>query len=124
MKGRNMLEEKMEEKKEKKEIQKSQTKKDVSKKTTKTNKTQSSNTSKHSKAQNAAKHSKTQNSNSEKYKKEQEILIYFNGIVEDLFPARIIHVGKIEIKKEKSDAIIPENILTTYYNTINNSQGD
>ena len=60
----------------------------------------------------------------EKYKKEQEILIYFNGIVEDLFPARIIHVGKIEIKKEKSDAIIPENILTTYYNTINNSQGD
>ncbi len=54
------------------------------------------------------------------YKKGQEILIYFNGIVTDTYPGSISQVGKIEITKEQTDRTIPDEYLE-YYNTPDNN---
>lgn len=54
------------------------------------------------------------------FKQGQEILIYFDGIIEESFPAQINNVGKIEIVKEKSDNEIPEEVLRFYYNSEDN----
>ena len=49
------------------------------------------------------------------FKQGQEILIYYNGIVEETFPARPSGVTKIEIIKEKSNKQIPDNVLNFFY---------
>ena len=49
------------------------------------------------------------------FKKGQEILIYFSGMVADSFPGQIGKPGKIEIVKETSDTKIPDNVLRFYY---------
>ena len=49
------------------------------------------------------------------FKKGQEILVYFDGIVNATYPGGINKVGKIEIIKEESNIEIPENILTYCY---------
>lgn len=54
------------------------------------------------------------------FKQGQEILIYFDGIIAESFPAQINNVGKIEIVKEKSDNEIPEDVLRFYYNSEDN----
>ena len=54
------------------------------------------------------------------FKQGQEILIYFDGIIAESFPAQINNVGKIEIVKEKSDNEIPEDVLRLYYNSEDN----
>jgi len=50
------------------------------------------------------------------FKQGQEVLIYFDGMIAESYPAQIHKVGKIKILKEKSDVAIPENILR-YYNS-------
>lgn len=54
------------------------------------------------------------------FKQGQEVLIYFNGMIAESYPAQIHHVGKIEIVKEKSDITIPESVLKFYYSSRNN----
>ena len=56
----------------------------------------------------------------EKYKKGQEIYVYFDGNVEKVGNLKIDNVKKIEIIKEKSDTKIPEEILKYYYNQVDN----
>ncbi len=51
------------------------------------------------------------------FKKEQEILIYFDGNVMETYPAQLGNIGKIEIIKEKSDINIPDEILRFCYNS-------
>lgn len=54
------------------------------------------------------------------FKQGQEILIYFDGIVAESYPAQIHNVGKIEIIKEKSDIEIPKRVLIYCYSSNNN----
>ena len=54
------------------------------------------------------------------FEKGQEILIYFDGMVLDSYPAQLGNIGKIEIVKEKSDMTIPDNILRYCYNSKDN----
>lgn len=49
------------------------------------------------------------------FKEGQEVLIYFDGMIAESYPAQIYNVGKIKIVKEKSDVSIPENVLRYYY---------
>lgn len=50
------------------------------------------------------------------FKYGQEILIYFDGMVADSFPAQIYNVGKIEIVKDTSDITIPNDVIRYYNN--------
>lgn len=50
------------------------------------------------------------------FKQGQEVLIYFDGMIAESYPAQIHKVGKIKILKEETDVAIPENILR-YYNS-------
>ena len=52
------------------------------------------------------------------FKQGQEILIYYNGFVMEVFPARPSGVSKIEIIKEKSDKQIPDDVLNFFYNNV------
>ena len=54
------------------------------------------------------------------FKKGQEVLIYFNGDIMETYPAQPCGVGKIEVIKEKSDILIPENILRFCYSSKDN----
>lgn len=54
------------------------------------------------------------------YKQGQEILIYYNGMIDSMFPGLIGKPGKIKIKKEKSNIEIAESILRYAYSSINN----
>lgn len=54
------------------------------------------------------------------YKQGQEVIIYYNGMVDSMFPGHIGNPGKIEIKKEKSNVEIPESILRYAYSSIDN----
>ena len=49
------------------------------------------------------------------FKKGQELLIHYNGMILESYPAQLGNVGKIEITKENSDVVIPDNILRTFY---------
>ena len=51
------------------------------------------------------------------FKQGQEVLIYFDGIVADSFPAQIHNVGKIEIVAEQSEVEIPDDVTRYYNNT-------
>lgn len=53
------------------------------------------------------------------FKQGQEILIYFDGMVMETYPAQLGKVEKIEIIKEKSDTQIPESILRYCYSSKN-----
>ena len=50
----------------------------------------------------------------------QEVLIYFNGVIEPVQPKTIDTVGKIEIIKENSDISIPESALRNFYSSFDN----
>lgn len=54
------------------------------------------------------------------FKKDQEILIYFDGNVMETYPAQLGNIGKIEIIKEKSDIKIPDEIIRFCYNSKDN----
>lgn len=54
------------------------------------------------------------------YKKGQEVLIYFDGIIMTTYPGQIGNVGKIEIVKDESDIQIPDKILRYAYSSRNN----
>ena len=49
------------------------------------------------------------------FKQGQEIEIYYNGFVMEMFPARPSGVSNIKIIKEKSDKQIPENVIKYFY---------
>lgn len=50
----------------------------------------------------------------------QEIEIYFDGMIMTSYPEQIRNVGKIEIIKEKSDISIPKDVLIRYYSSPDN----
>lgn len=50
------------------------------------------------------------------FKQGQDILIYYNGFIAQMYPGIPEGVTKIEIIKDKSDTEIPENILKYCYN--------
>lgn len=54
-----------------------------------------------------------------KFEKGQEILIYFNGVVLESYPAQLGNIGKIEIVKNESDVQIPDDIIRFCYNSEN-----
>ena len=54
------------------------------------------------------------------FKQGQEILIYTNGTVMETYPAQLGKAGKIKIVKEKSETVIPDNILRFCYSSRNN----
>lgn len=54
------------------------------------------------------------------FKQGQEILIYFDGIIAESYPAQIHNVGKIEILKEQSNIEIPKNVLKYCYSSRDN----
>lgn len=54
------------------------------------------------------------------FKQGQEVLIYFDGMIAQSYPAQIHNVNKIEIIKEKSDVAIPDDVLQYYYNSTKN----
>jgi len=53
-------------------------------------------------------------------KKGQEILIYYNGLFTGGPVPTISNVGKIEIIKEQSDMVIPDEAMKTFYNSYEN----
>ena len=53
-------------------------------------------------------------------KKGQKLLIYFDGIVLESYPAHLSNITKIEIIEEESNVEIPENILRYCYSSIDN----
>lgn len=55
-----------------------------------------------------------------RFKPNQEIAIYYDGSIADTYPAQFGNIGKIKIIKEKSDIIIPENILKYAYSSKSN----
>lgn len=54
------------------------------------------------------------------YKQGQEILIYYDGMVLTSYPGQIYNIGKIEIKKEKSDIEIPDKAFRYCYSSRDN----
>lgn len=54
------------------------------------------------------------------FKKGQEILIHYNGMILESYPAQFEDIGKIEITKEESDVEIPINILRYCYSSKDN----
>ena len=54
------------------------------------------------------------------FKQGQEIIIYYDGTIQETFPASIPHIQKIEIVKEKSDIEIPMSVLKFYNSSANN----
>lgn len=54
------------------------------------------------------------------FKQGQEVLIYFDGVVNTVYPGEINNVGKIEIVKEESDIYIPNDVLSYLYSSIDN----
>lgn len=53
------------------------------------------------------------------FREGQEVSIYFDGFIEETYPAGISGVNKIEITKEKSDVEIPKDILNRLNNILN-----
>lgn len=58
-----------------------------------------------------------ENAENLEFKPEQEILIYFDGMIMASYPAQISHVNRIEIVKEKSDVAIPDKEWKFCYNS-------
>lgn len=53
------------------------------------------------------------------FKQGQEILVYFDGMINETYPEQINNVEKIEIVKEESEVKIPNDILRYYYSSKN-----
>lgn len=51
------------------------------------------------------------------YQKGQILLVHFNGMIMETYPAQLGNVGKIEILNEKLDVTIPDSILRYCYST-------
>lgn len=58
--------------------------------------------------------------NNTKFKQGQEVLIYFDGIIAQSYPAQIHSVSKVDIIKEKSNIQIPEDVIKRLCNSLNN----
>lgn len=54
------------------------------------------------------------------YKQNQEVRVYYNGMINEMYPGSFAKVSKIEILKEDSDVIIPEKALKLFYSSRNN----
>lgn len=54
------------------------------------------------------------------YKQNQEIRIYFDGIINESYPGSFGKIFNIEILKENSDITIPEKALKYFYSSRNN----
>ena len=54
------------------------------------------------------------------FKQGQEILIYFDGMVMESYPAKLGKAQKIKIVKEKSDIKIPDETLRYCYSSLKN----
>lgn len=54
------------------------------------------------------------------YKQGQEILIYYDGLIDSMYPGHIGNPGKIKIIKEESNIEIPEKALRYCYSSMNN----
>lgn len=54
------------------------------------------------------------------YKQGQEIEIYYDGIIDSIYPGHIGKPGKIKVTKEESNIEIPESILRYAYSSIDN----
>ena len=54
------------------------------------------------------------------YKQNQEIRIYFDGIINESYPGSFGKIFKIEILKENSDVTIPEKALKYFYSSRDN----
>lgn len=54
------------------------------------------------------------------FKRGQEVLIYFNGIIAASYPGQIFSVGKIEISKEESGFAIPDEVIRFYESSKDN----
>lgn len=54
------------------------------------------------------------------YQQGQEIEIYYDGIIDSIYPGHIGKPGKIKVTKEESNIEIPESILRYAYSSIDN----
>lgn len=54
------------------------------------------------------------------YKQNQEVRVYYNGMINEMYPGSFAKVLKIEILKEDSDVTIPEKALKLFYSSRNN----
>lgn len=54
------------------------------------------------------------------YKQNQEARVYYNGMINEMYPGSFAKVSKIEILKEDSDITIPEKALKLFYSSRNN----
>ena len=50
-----------------------------------------------------------------KYKQNQEIRVYYNGEILESYPGSFSNVSKIEILKETSEVTVPEKVLKYFY---------
>ena len=51
------------------------------------------------------------------YKQNQEVRVYYNGMINEMYPGSFAKVSKIEILKEDSDVTIPEKALKLFYSS-------
>ena len=54
------------------------------------------------------------------YKQNQEVRVYYNGMINEMYPGSFDKVSKIEILKDHSDVTIPEKALKLFYSSRNN----
>ena len=54
------------------------------------------------------------------YKQNQEVRVYYNGMINEMYPGSFDKVSKIEILKDNSDVTIPEKALKIFYRSRNN----
>lgn len=54
------------------------------------------------------------------YKQNQEVRVYFDGTINESYPGSFGKVSKIEILKETSEVTIPEKVLKYFYSSRNN----
>ena len=54
------------------------------------------------------------------YKQNQEVRVYFDGIINESYPGSFGKVSKIEILKESSEVTIPEKVLKYFYSSRDN----
>ena len=53
-------------------------------------------------------------------KQNQEVRVYYNGMINEMYPGSFDKVSKIEILKDNSDVTIPEKALKLFYSSRNN----
>lgn len=58
--------------------------------------------------------------NTNEYKQNQEVRVYFDGTINESYPGSFGKVSKIEILKESSEVTIPEKVLKYFYSSRDN----